>query len=131
MSEEESILEIQKPRVMSRIARIAGIASFVGGFLIVPYTCSDAFVTSGEMLSECFLTHFALLVIYSGPYFLWPLFAISLILSIVTLFIERNIFHRLRPLILVLTGIFLYTSHLIILLFYFYLRMEYEIRKHS
>jgi hypothetical protein len=129
MSEEVSIIEIQKPRVISRIARIAGIASLVGGFLIVPYVCSDAFVTSGDTLSELFLTHFMLLVIYSGPYFLWPLFAISLILSIFTLIIERNIFHRLRPLILVLTGIWLYASHFIIIFIYLYLRMKYEMSK--
>ncbi|MDH4240619.1 MAG: hypothetical protein OEW48_13745 [Phycisphaerae bacterium] len=40
--------------------------------------------------------------------YLWPIAAIGLVLSIVTLFIERNIYYRALPWAVILFGILLY-----------------------
>ena len=107
MSEEQR-KEKRKPKAISRIALRAGIAMFLGGLLIFPfaYVYSHALVSPDEPHAN-FFAYFMLNVTYPSFYFLWPLFGISLILSIVTLFIERDKRLRLLPLALVLFGILL------------------------
>jgi len=116
MSEEEK--EKHKAvRIILYMARWAGIFSFVGGLLIAPYAYCDAFVTSGER-DGWFAMHFLLLMLFSSIYFYGPLCAISLIPSIVTLFIKQDIRSRLRPLILVLAGFSLHVLYLYIFIFF-------------
>jgi hypothetical protein len=104
MSEEKK--EKRKPRIISRIALFAGIATLLCSFMTFPfaYFYSDALVSPDEP-HDNFIAYFFLIVAYLSLFFLWPLFAISLILSIVTLFVERNERLRLLPLVLVLIGI--------------------------
>ena len=97
--------EKHKPRIISRIALLAGIVTFLFGLMLFPFAFvySSALVSPGE-LHHNFRAYFLSTVAYSYI-ILWPLFAISLILSIVTLFIERNERLRFLPLVLVLIGI--------------------------
>ena len=112
MSEEEKKEKQHKAvRIILYIARWAGIATFVGGLLIFPYAFCDSLVSSGEV-DQYQITHLFLLVFFSIVYFYGPLFAISLILSIVTLFVKQDIRSRLRPLILVLAGFSLYELYI-------------------
>lgn len=107
MSEEEK-KEQRKARIISRIALLAGIVTFLFGIMLLPFAIvySSALVSPGEPFIN-FRAYFLSTVAYLSVLFLWPLFAVSLILSIVTLFIERDKRLRLLPLTLVLIGILL------------------------
>jgi hypothetical protein len=117
MSEEERKEKHKAVRIILYISRIAGIATFVGGLFIAPYAYCDAFVSSGER-DGWFFMHFLLIMLFSTMFFYGPLFAISLILSIVTLFIKQDIRSRLRPLILVLAGFSLHVVYLYTFIFF-------------
>ena len=100
MSEEER-KEKHEPKFTSIIALVLGIATFLSGLLIVPFTLCivlDAFsIASGSMFLEVLAFGATVLL---APFAIW-----GLILSIVSLFIERNIYFRLLPLAFVLFGI--------------------------
>lgn len=105
MSEEKK-KEKHKPRVISRLALLAGIVTFLFGIMLLPFAIvnSSALVSPGEPFMN-FRAYFLCTVVGLSLFFLWPLAAISLILSIITLFIERNERLRVIPLVLVLIGI--------------------------
>ena len=121
MNEVEKKEQHKAVRIILHISRWAGIATFTGGFLIFPYAFCDSIVSSGEM-DEYQRTHLFLLVLFSIVCFYGPLFAISLILSIVTLFIKQDIRSRLRPLILVLAGFSLYELYIFLYIITFFHR---------
>lgn len=102
MSEEKRTI------VIYRIALLAGIFTLSCSLMIFPfaYFYSHTLVSPDEPHAN-FFAYFMLHVIYPSFYFLWPLFGISLILSIVMLFIERDKRLRLLPLAFVLFGILL------------------------
>ena len=105
MSEEERT-EKRKPRTISHIALMYGIVAVLLGFLIVPYAFRDAIVYSdgpGVEVIEIFL-----IVAMFAMISFWPTAVIGLVLSIVTLFIERKLLFRLLPLAFVVAGILLY-----------------------
>lgn len=104
-------------RIILYVSRWAGIFSFVGGLLIFPYAYCDALVTSGER-DGWFFAVVLYLMIFSTMYFYGPLCAISLILSIVRLFIKQDIRSRLRPLILVVVGSLLHIFYLYMFIFF-------------
>ena len=99
--------EIDKSnRIVSIIALVIGIATFLCGLMvficgvwsaITPFASDFDFI--GMLLVFVALI---LLIVF------WPFFAIGLILSIVTLFMERDMRFRLLPLVLVLFGLLLY-----------------------
>ncbi len=105
MSEEER-KEKHKPRIISIIALVVGIATFLCGLLIVPFTLCMVIVGPGFAMDIILMLLFGL-ALFSTVLFV-PLAIIGLILSIVTLFIERDIYLRAAPLTLVLFGILLY-----------------------
>jgi hypothetical protein len=107
MSEEERKKDIPIAyRIISIIALFVGIATFLSGLLfvlallwnrIIPGAGGD-FVSLGMFLKlETFLS-----------YVFWPSAVIGLVLSIVTLFVERNLCFRLLPLAFIIVGICLY-----------------------
>ena len=105
MSEEER-KEKRKPRVISRIALVAGFATFLCGLLIVPAAGLMAF-NSSAFKDEGITRLIAVVAYYSFVSF-WYIKISGLILSIVALFIERNKYYRLLPLAFVLLGFLLY-----------------------
>ncbi|MHC4641534.1 MAG: hypothetical protein ACYS32_07805 [Planctomycetota bacterium] len=103
--------EIHKAaRIISRIALIAGVATFVSGLLVVPYAFCDALVSLPVRESDYHLIVQYLISSATKPAFafFWLIAAISLNLSIAPLFIERDMRSRLLPLEFVLAGILLY-----------------------
>jgi hypothetical protein len=109
MSEEEK-KEKYKPRVISRIALLLGIVTFFSGLLLVPFTLWFALIpdAGGDLdFIGMFFTFVAIPSIFSA-HFILPIAAIGLVLSIVALFIERDISHRLLPLVFFIVGICFY-----------------------
>jgi len=101
MSEEKRKGEIQKPKVISRIARIAGFVTFSLSLLMVLYSCYYAFAKHSEQ-------DIGLVIMVVPTLLLFGIIAaISLILSIGTLFIEQDKRRQLQPLAFVLAGILL------------------------
>jgi hypothetical protein len=102
MSEEK-----RKPRVISIIALVICIAPFHSGLLaifailwhrIIPGAGEDFGVIGIVLIGVAALTF-----VFFWKF--WPIAIICLALSIVTLFIERNIYLRLLPLIFFIFGI--------------------------
>ncbi len=107
MSEEERKEEKQKPRIVSIIALIEGIATFVCGLFIVPFTLwFHMFPDPGIGIDVIWIL--LLGVALCSTLLFVPLAIIGLVLSIITLFVERDIYLRAAPLTLVLFGILLY-----------------------
>jgi len=94
-------------RIVSIIALVAGVATFGSGLLLCPaalwFTISP--IAGGDF---DFIGVFLLVVCVLSFCSFLPLAAIGLVLSIVTLFIERNKRLRLLPLAFVLAGICLF-----------------------
>ncbi len=110
MSEEEK-KEIHKAAIIiSRIALIAGVATFVCGLLVIPYAFYDALVylPLSEPNYYVIVSHLRSSATIPAFAFFWLIAAISLNLSIAPLFIERDERFRLLPLAFVLAGILLY-----------------------
>ena len=106
MSEEER-KEKPKVRIVSIIALIVGIATFVCGLFIVPFTLwSHMFPNLGMGIDVIWILLLA--VALCSTVLFVPIAIIGLVLSIVTLFIERDIYLQAVPLTLVLFGILLY-----------------------
>jgi hypothetical protein len=97
-------------RIISIIALIVGIATFLSGLLLVPFTLWFAIYPDaghdldliGMLLTVVAVSSFCV------SFFLWPIAAIGLVLSIVALLIERNIHLRLLPLAFFIVGICFY-----------------------
>ncbi|MHC4083887.1 MAG: hypothetical protein ACYSWZ_02960 [Planctomycetota bacterium] len=103
MSEEK-----HKPRIISRIALIIGIVTLLSWILMFPAGLWNHFYLSAIPLGSPdagheyyfigqFLNAVAILSIFYFTIF-WPLIITGFILSVVTLFIERNKNFRLLPL---------------------------------
>ncbi|MHC4113121.1 MAG: hypothetical protein ACYSUY_18760 [Planctomycetota bacterium] len=110
MSEEEKKEIPKAARIISRIALVAGVATFVSSLLVVPYAFCEALVSlpvrEGDYHAIVrYLRSSATIPAFA---FFWLIAAISLNLSIAPLFIEREMRSRLRPLILVVASILLY-----------------------
>lgn len=109
MSEEEK-KEKCEPRVISRFALLVGIATFLSGLLLVPATLWFAIIpeAGGDLdFIGMFFTLMAVIPILA-IYSVWPIVAIGMVLSIVALFIERNIYYRLLPIAFYIVGICFY-----------------------
>lgn len=119
MSEEEKKEVHKAARIISRIALIAGFVTFLCGLLAVPYAFCDALVSLPVREPKYY--RIVSYLISSAPIpafaYFWLIAAVSLNLSIAPLFIEKEMRSRLRPLILVLAGILLYTVWHILLHF--------------
>lgn len=100
MSEEEKKVK-HEPKFISLIALVAGIATLLCNLLIVPFIL--CLVIEGFSIASGLMFLFA--VAFGGTLLLAAFAIWGLILSVVTLFIERNIYFRLLPLALVLFGI--------------------------
>jgi hypothetical protein len=119
MSEEEK-KEIHKAaRIISRIALIAGFVTFLCGLLVVPYAFCDALVSLPVREPKYYriVSYLRSSATIPAFAFFWLITAISMNLSIAPLFIEKDMRSRLRPLILVLAGILLYTVYHVLLHF--------------
>jgi len=110
MSEEERKEQHKAPRIVSYIALVAGIATFLNGLLLVSITLWASIIPGAggdfDFIGLILIVVAVESIIFS--YYLWPIAAIGLVLSIVALFIERNKYFRLLPLAFVLAGILLY-----------------------
>ncbi|NIP23700.1 MAG: hypothetical protein GWN67_23710 [Phycisphaerae bacterium] len=110
MSEEERG-ECKAARIVSITALVIGIATFLSGLLLVPATLWFAIIPGaggdfdfiGMLLTVVDVSSFCV------SFFLWPIAAIGLVLSIISLFIERDIHLRLLPLTFFIVGICFYT----------------------
>jgi hypothetical protein len=109
-SEEKRKEQHKAVRIISIIAPVAGFATFLSGLLLVPVTWWLAiYPDAGHDFDfiGMFLTVVAISsIIFS--YYLWPIAVIGLVLSIVTLFLERNKYFRLLPLAFFTVGICFY-----------------------
>ena len=108
MSEEKK-KEQNKPRTISRIALKVGLASFLCMLLMTPGFVWAAIVPRYGMskVIDSIDYFFFGLTFFAGIFFM-PLVAVGLVLSIITLFIERNLYVRLLPLVYVVVCIGLY-----------------------
>ena len=110
MSEEKKKEKHKVLRIVSTIELFAGIATFLCGLLMVFLVCWTIIVRSGVKLGGLDVIGFFVLAVgVSSMVLFWPIAVFGLVLSIVALFIERDMRSRLRPLILVLAGILIYT----------------------
>jgi hypothetical protein len=107
MSEEEKKERPKAHRIISIISLCIGIPIFLSGlsmvlavlwFCIIPGAGEDSDVTGMFLIIAAFLSF-----IYFWIF--WPIPVIGLVLSIVTLFIERNMLLRLLPLAFSIVGI--------------------------
>ena len=96
-------------RTVSVIALIAGIATFLGGLMV--YLASLWLVVYPDAGHDFDIIGMLLVIV---AVCVWcscmPVGPIALVLAIVTLFIERNIWLRLLPLAFVLAGICLFAA---------------------
>ena len=107
MSEEKRKKERAKScRIISIIALIAGIDTFLCGLMV--FICGVWSIITPFASDFDFIAMFLVMVALFILIAFWPFFAIGLILSIVTLFMERDMRFRLLPLVLVLFGLLLY-----------------------
>ncbi|NIP23709.1 MAG: hypothetical protein GWN67_23760 [Phycisphaerae bacterium] len=97
-------------RIISIIALFIGIATFLSGILLVPAALwFGTFSFAGQEGDVIGLILGVLAIVPSlCRAFLWPIAVIGLILSIITLFTERDIYYRALPWTFVLFGILLY-----------------------
>ena len=110
MSEEKRKEKHKALRILSTIELFAGIATFLCGLLLVFLVCWTIIVRSGVKLRGLdAIAFFVLTVGVSSMVLFWPIAVFGLVLSIVALFLERDMRSRLRPLIFVLAGILIYT----------------------
>lgn len=105
MSEEEQ--GKHKPRIISYIALIVGVATFLCGLLIAPFADWIALKSNGDTY-----VHAALLIPFLSKVLFLPIVGIGLALSIVTLIIEQHERLRQLPWMFVLVGILIYAWHL-------------------
>jgi hypothetical protein len=101
-------------KVVSIIALVIGVVTFSIEFLCIPGTVwYRIFPGFNEFhLIEEFLGLMAMVrILYF--YYLWPLIAIGLVLSIVALFIERDKCLRLLPLLFFLFGLIFFSCLLL------------------
>jgi hypothetical protein len=110
MSEEERNEIHKAARIISLIALIAGVVTFVWALLVVPYAFCDALVSLPVREPNYYVIVRYLISSATIPAFafFWFIAAISLNLSIAPLFIERDMRSRILPLALVMAGIILY-----------------------
>jgi len=105
MSEEETREKLE-PRTLSIIAFIVGIASFLCMLMITTWFVWTNTVSPDGMydvFDAIKVFRFILMFILFISYVL--LVAIGLVLSIITLFIERNLYFQLLPFVYVVAGI--------------------------
>ncbi|MHC4691234.1 MAG: hypothetical protein ACYS67_00740 [Planctomycetota bacterium] len=110
---KEKIKEILKPEVVSRCALITGIVTFLSGLLMVPAILWINFYPDAGHEFDfigMLLIGVAVLSIIS-IFRLWPLMVIGFLLSIVTLFIERNKYRRFLPFAFFIMGICFYAMY--------------------
>ena len=96
-------------RIVSVIAFIVGIVTFLSGLALVPFTVWSAIIPNAGGEFDIIGLLLCVVCVLSVCSFL-PLATIGLVLSIVTLFIERNKRLRLLPLAFVLAGICLFAA---------------------
>lgn len=111
MSEEEGKEKPKVTRFISSMALVISIATFLLSLLIVPGILWITFYPEAGHDFDfigMFLTAVAVLSIIC-MFRLWPIAVIGLVLSIVTLFIERNKYLRFLPLAFFIVGICFYT----------------------
>jgi hypothetical protein len=108
MSEEEKKDILITYRIISIIALFIGIATFLSGLMLVPATLWFAIIppTEGDVIG--LLLSVLTFVPILCEIYLWPIAAIGLVLSIITLFTERNMYYRALPWNFLLFGILLY-----------------------
>ncbi|MHC4692511.1 MAG: hypothetical protein ACYS67_07205 [Planctomycetota bacterium] len=106
MSEEEAKVK-RKPRTISIIALIVGITTFLNLLLCLPFFLWVVIFKEADPEYDFIGMLLGILSIFPGLA-LYPLIAISLVLSVVTLFIEREKSFRRLPLAFVLAVISLY-----------------------
>ncbi|MHC4543412.1 MAG: hypothetical protein ACYTDW_01670 [Planctomycetota bacterium] len=113
MSEKERKGKHKAARIISITALVIGIATFLVGLLLVPITLWIVIFPfaggEGDVIGLILLVVAFLPILCS--IFLWPIAAIGLVLSIVTLFIEWNKCLRLLPLAFSIAGIWFYATH--------------------
>ncbi|MHC4642331.1 MAG: hypothetical protein ACYS32_11855 [Planctomycetota bacterium] len=100
-------------RVVSAIALGAGITTLVTGLLALlidlwPLVFPDSGSDSTLDIIGLFLLFLMIWAVIPLYCLIWIFIPVSLVLSIITLFIERNIYRRLLPLVFVLAGICLF-----------------------
>jgi len=110
MSEEEKKEIPITYRIISIIALFIGISTFLSGLLLVPAALWLAIFPFAGQEGDVIGLIFVVLTIVPSlcRAFLWPIAAIGLVLSIITLFTERDIYYRALPWTFVLFGILLY-----------------------
>lgn len=101
MNEEEKKETPKGYRIISIIALVLGIATSLCGLIVFIGTVRAAVTFPSDFdIIGMFLMFVAVVALCA----FWPVFAIGLTLSIVTLFIEREMRFRLLPLAFVIVG---------------------------
>lgn len=113
MSEEKRKVKHIAARIISHLSFVVSIVAFVFGSLIIPFALGSSFLSPG--LSSDFISGLLITVALFLMVLFVPTFIIGLILSIVTLFIERDLYFRVRPFILVMAIILIFSWFLALL----------------
>lgn len=108
MNEEERKEQHKAVRIISNIALIVGITTFLLGILLVPYTRLTVIYPSNVEPKPDAIWIFLIAAGLSSIKSFWFFTIIGMILSVVTFNIERDTCRRVLPLAFVLIGFLIY-----------------------
>ncbi|KPJ92681.1 MAG: hypothetical protein AMJ53_08870 [Gammaproteobacteria bacterium SG8_11] len=110
MSEEKRKIKHIVIRIISITALYISVATFLRGFMLVPFTLWMTIFPFPDQQGDPIVIILTVMcyVSFLCMIYLWPIAIIGLVLSIITLFTERNIYYRALPWNFLLFGILLY-----------------------